>query len=157
MVDPNGVPTKLGSEVYNASNRTLAVFVGDIYGGETYKVQFAAVIDPSAVGMDIGNIGEAHGGIPSENGKPGHWGSKEEYEAKPGVSGLKSIVEETIKTQSERVYLGATVIALNGDEPNRGAVPTGDTSAYQTAWMMLAAAALGGIFVCRQMKRRYQK
>ncbi|MGI6094227.1 MAG: isopeptide-forming domain-containing fimbrial protein [Lachnospiraceae bacterium] len=153
LVDPNGVPTKLSAEVYDAASRTLAVFVGDIYGEEAYEVQFVAVVDQSAIGKEIGNVGEAHGGTPLENGKPGHWGSEEEYKIKSGSLALESVVKETIITQSEMIYLGSKVTV-----DQEKAVPTGDSGAWQmTVWMLLAILSLSGVLVCRRMRHLHQK
>ena len=64
----------LDGGAYNTDDRTLTVFVGDIYGGERYELTFEVTVTADALTGDIGNTGKAYGGRPAADGEPGHWG-----------------------------------------------------------------------------------
>lgn len=136
LVGPDGSKKALDAGVYDPASRTLAVFVGDIYGGERYELVFEATVGADALGRDIGNTGEAYGGRPTEDGEPGHWGGSEDYPHQPGdpVEPGDWPVTADEPAASEKVYPGTDEEVLLADpdpvldktveQPDR---PNGDT------------------------------
>jgi hypothetical protein len=122
LKDANGVMKKLSADVYDADSRTLAVFVGDIYGEENYELTFITTVEESALGKDIGNVAEAYGGTASDDGQPGHWGSEEAYEIEMGAPGFTSIVEEEEKlsVKTDKVYAGSEVVTKRPESSKNG-------------------------------------
>ena len=72
--------------VYDAHDNLVSVFIGDMYGDESYTLTFDAKVMPEAVesGSDIGNIGLAYGGNPKDHLKPGNPGDYEDEGHKIG-------------------------------------------------------------------------
>ncbi|WP_059004556.1 isopeptide-forming domain-containing fimbrial protein [Bittarella massiliensis (ex Durand et al. 2017)] len=136
LVGPDGSKKALDAGVYDPASRTLAVFVGDIYGGERYELVFETTVGADALGRDIGNTGEAYGGRPTEDGEPGHWGGSEDYPHQPGdpVEPGDWPVTADEPAASEKVYPGTDEEVLLADpdpvldktveQPDR---PNGDT------------------------------
>ncbi len=152
LIDPSGVPQKLDSAVYQADSRMLSVMIGDIFGEERYEVTFTARVEASAVGKDIGNIAVAYGADAVEEGAPGHWGSKEEYEISQGGAGDVSVVEEDIQLQTEKAYAGSTAVA-----PGNQGVATGDQGVYSSMSMLIAAAILLAGLIAYKRRAKYNE
>lgn len=117
LTGPDGSKKALDAGVYDPASRTLAVFVGDIYGGEGYELVFEATIGADALGRDIGNTGEAYGGRPAEDGEPGHWGGSEDYPDQPGdpIEPGEWPVEADEPSTSDKVYPGTDEEVLLAD------------------------------------------
>lgn len=127
LVYPDGTSKTLDAAVYDGQSRELAVFVGDVFGGEEYRVEFEAVVGDDAVGADIGNVASAIGGKPSEEGKPGHWGGADEPAAKPGDPGFIEVGDlgdgEDLLATDKQYPDGNTTVVPN---PNGGPSDGGD-------------------------------
>ncbi len=130
----------------------LSVMIGDIFGEERYEVTFTARVEASAVGKDIGNIAVAYGADAVEEGAPGHWGSKEEYEISQGGAGDVSVVEEDIQLQTEKAYAGSTAVA-----PGNQGVATGDQGVYSSMSMLIAAAILLAGLIAYKRRAKYNE
>ncbi len=130
LIRPDGSSQTLDGAVYNAQTRELAVFVGDVFGGEEYRVEFEATVRDDAVGGDIGNTATAVGGKPSEEGSPGHWGSAADPGVKPGDPGFIEAGElgegeEPLATEKQYPDGSKTVVP----NPNGGISGGGDGGA----------------------------
>lgn len=74
LLTPEGEIIKVSDDAYNADTHTIAVYVGDIFGGEEYVLTFRAQVTAEAIGSDIGNKGEALGGKPGTHMPEGETG-----------------------------------------------------------------------------------
>ena len=72
LVGPNndGPSTPVADQAYRRPSRTLAVSVGDLWGGQTWTLTFECEVGAEAVGTDVANIALVFGTTPSED--PGH-------------------------------------------------------------------------------------
>jgi fimbrial isopeptide formation D2 family protein len=65
LTRPDGSVVHVSSAAYNPSSRLISVYVGNVYGGETYTLSFDVIVGDDAVGTDIGNTAQAWGGSPT--------------------------------------------------------------------------------------------
>ena len=69
LVGPNGDSSSLpvADDAYQRPSRTLAVSVGDLWGGQRWTLTFECEVGAEAVGADVANIALAFGAAPSED------------------------------------------------------------------------------------------
>lgn len=72
LVDGTGASIKVSDEVYVEKTRTIALYVGDLYGGEQATLTFRCTVTPEAAGGSIGNVAFAFGDTPSEKWEKDH-------------------------------------------------------------------------------------
>lgn len=72
LVDGAGASIKVSDEVYVEKTRTIALYVGDLYGGEQATLTFRCTVTPEAAGGSIGNVAFAFGDTPSEKWEKDH-------------------------------------------------------------------------------------
>nr|WP_276536418.1 hypothetical protein [Adlercreutzia muris] len=126
---------------YDAASRTLAVAVGDLYGGQKWTLTFECEVTAEAVGADIANIAFAHGTPPSEN--PGRDPQKPGTE--PGEAARPPAADDEPEAASDPVSppevlpadpaegdvsIAKTVANLTHDD---GTTHVGDTLRYEIA------------------------
>ncbi|SCJ40204.1 fimbrial isopeptide formation D2 domain [Anaerotruncus sp. 2789STDY5834896] len=119
LTGPDGSRKMLDGGAYNTDDRTLTVFVGDIYGGERYELTFEVTVTADALTGDIGNTGKAYGGRPAADGEPGHWGDAEEYPYEPGdtLRPGEWPIEADELAASDKVYPGDEQVLPADPEP----------------------------------------
>lgn len=128
---PTGATATLPDSVYDVPTRVLAVPVGHVYGGQTVTVTFIALVTESAVGVDIGNVAEAVGDLPST------WnpGGEHPEAGKPfsPPDGWPNYDRDRPKVQSDKAYPpggeNVSAVKLPSTDGGRGA---GDDSATKT-------------------------
>ena len=126
---------------YDTASRTLAVAVGDLYGGQKWTLTFECEVTAEAVGADIANIAFAHGTPPSEN--PGRDPQKPGTE--PGEAARPPAADDEPEAASDPVSppevlpadpaegdvsIAKTVANLTHDD---GTTHVGDTLRYEIA------------------------
>lgn len=128
---PTGATATLPDSVYDVPTRVLAVPVGHVYGGQTVTVTFIALVTESAVGVDIGNVAEAVGDLPST------WnpGGEHPEAGKPfsPPDGWPNYDRDRPKVQSDKAYPpggeNVSAVKLPSTDGGRGA---GDDGATKT-------------------------
>ena len=72
--DGSGSPLVVSDDAYDRASRTIAVTVGDVWGGQRWLLTFDAVVGAEAVGAESGNVAFVHGTVPSvgPDGLPGN-------------------------------------------------------------------------------------
>ena len=137
--DAEGKPVP--DTAYDTASRTLAVAVGDLYGGQKWTLTFECEVTAEAVGADIANIAFAHGTPPSEN--PGRDPQKPGTE--PGEAARPPAADDEPEAASDPVSppevlpadpaegdvsIAKTVANLTRDD---GTTHVGDTLRYEIA------------------------
>ena len=126
---PTGATATLPDSVYDVPTRVLAVPVGHVYGGQTVTVTFIALVTESAVGVDIGNVAEAVGDLPST------WnpGGEHPEAGKPfsPPDGWPNYDRDRPKVQSDKAYPpggeNVSAVKLPSTDGGRGAGGDGAT------------------------------
>ncbi|WP_302963652.1 hypothetical protein [uncultured Adlercreutzia sp.] len=62
-----GKAVEVPDAAYDAASRTIAVSVGDLWGGHAAVLTFDAVVGEGALGADAANVAHVHGKVPSES------------------------------------------------------------------------------------------
>ncbi|MEC4185451.1 hypothetical protein VJ918_11600, partial [Adlercreutzia sp. R21] len=62
-----GEPVAMPDAAYDAASRTIAVAVGDLWGGDSAVLTFQATVGEAALGSDIVNVAFSHGRVPSQS------------------------------------------------------------------------------------------
>ncbi len=72
--DGSGSPLVVSDDAYDRASRTIAVTVGDVWGGQRWLLTFDVVVGAEAVGAESGNVAFVHGTVPSvgPDGLPGN-------------------------------------------------------------------------------------
>ncbi len=65
LLSPQGQMRSL-KDVYNPQKRQIGIYLGDVYGGDTYTLTYQVIVTPQAVHKDIGNSAFAIGYNPGE-------------------------------------------------------------------------------------------
>lgn len=146
LIDPDGKITNLSDDVYDEAANVIAVYVGNVFGGEKYTLTFEVTVTADALGHDIGNVGEAVGGKPGSalpdddhgagggSGKPGadngyetgdpyhpegggRWDEIDKGSGNPGGSGSSGGGQTEI---GDDIYTetGEAVYPFPGDKPD---------------------------------------
>ena len=70
----SGSPLVVSDDAYDRASRTIAVMVGDVWGGQRWLLTFDVVVGAEAVGAESGNVAFVHGTVPSvgPDGLPGN-------------------------------------------------------------------------------------
>ena len=72
LVDGTGASIAVSDEVYVEKTRTIALYIGDLYGGEQATLTFRCTVTPEAAGGSIANVAFAFGDTPSEKWEKEH-------------------------------------------------------------------------------------
>ena len=69
LAEGDGGWRPVSDEAYDADTRTVAVACGDLWGGEEVRLKMECTFAAAALGADNGNIAEAYGTLPSDDGE----------------------------------------------------------------------------------------
>ena len=67
LTGPNGSSVPVADGAYQQASRTIAVSVGDLWGGQAWTLAFECEVTAEAVGADVANIALAFGTAPSDD------------------------------------------------------------------------------------------
>lgn len=158
----DGSEIVLADSVYDAHRNLISVFVGDIYGDESYTLIFDAKVMPEAFesGSDIGNIGLAYGGNLKDYLKPGNPGDYKDEGHKIGDPYFPAndgwLANASENTNSNKTY------PLKKDVPDSVSnnnvvigdnVKTGDEM-HIAMYISLLAISLAVLILCIWFNRR---
>lgn len=161
---PDGSEIVLADSVYDAQGNLISVFVGDMYGDESYTLTFDAKVMPEAVeaGSDIGNIGLAYGGNPKDHLKPSNPGDYEDEGHKIGDPYFPAndgwLANASENTNSNKTYpLKKDVPDSNNNDVVIGDnVKTGDEM-HISMYIGLLVISLAVLILCIWLNRRKSK
>lgn len=65
--DEPGNVTTVPDAAYNRASRTIAIAVGNLWGGQSWDLSFECTVSASAIGADTANVAFVHGTKPSQD------------------------------------------------------------------------------------------
>ncbi|MEY8339759.1 hypothetical protein [Adlercreutzia muris] len=132
-----GEPIEVPDAAYDRASRTIAVTVGDLWGGHAAVLTFECTVGEAALEQDNANIAHAHGEVPSESpgsrpedpdpGKPAEPPAGEPEASSPPASPAPVVPGDPAE---DDVAIAKTAENLTRDD---GATHVGDTVRYRIA------------------------
>ena len=132
-----GEPIEVPDAAYDRASRTIAVTVGDLWGGHAAVLTFECTVGEAALEQDAANIAHAHGEVPSESpgsrpedpdpGKPAEPPAGEPEASSPPASPAPVVPGDPAE---DDVAIAKTAENLTRDD---GATHVGDTVRYRIA------------------------
>ena len=116
-------PVELTDDLYDSTSRTVAVFAGNLWGGEEARLTFDVTVTADALGAAIGNVAALTGTVPSQ--KP----DVDVSEETPGEPAPAPEADEPVQADNPPVE-PAVVIP---DDPNDGDVSVDKTAENTTS------------------------
>ncbi|TGY66176.1 isopeptide-forming domain-containing fimbrial protein, partial [Enterorhabdus sp. NM05_H27] len=132
-----GEPIEVPDAAYDRASRTIAVTVGDLWGGHAAVLTFECTVGEAALEQNTANIAHAHGEVPSESpgsrpedpdpGKPAEPPAGEPEASSPPASPAPVVPGDPAE---DDVAIAKTAENLTRDD---GATHVGDTVRYRIA------------------------